>query len=56
MVVLFLAAGAYLTIQVLGLIGALTTTEGPADPADAAALAAAESKVDEIADDAGFRI
>jgi lysophospholipase L1-like esterase len=56
MVALFIAGGAFIGWQVTSLIGAFTDTDGPADPADAVALAAANDKIDGITDDAGFRI
>ena len=55
-VLLFVAGTAFITVQVLPLISALTTTEGPVDPADPTALAAAEAKVDAIEESAAFRL
>jgi len=56
MVVLFFAGAAFIGFQVAQLVSAFSGTDGPADPADPIALAAANAKIDEIADDAGFRI
>ncbi|MEE8498733.1 MAG: hypothetical protein V3S62_09370, partial [Acidimicrobiia bacterium] len=56
MVVLFFAGGAFFGWQVALLVGALSGTDGPADPADPVALAAANDKIDAILDNAGFRI
>ncbi len=56
MIFLFLAGGAFIGWQVAQLVSAFTNTEGPADPADPVALAAALEKIDAITDDAGFRI
>jgi lysophospholipase L1-like esterase len=55
-VVLFIAAGAYVAIQAASVVSALTNTDGPVDPADPAALAAAKAKVDAVEDSAGFRL
>ncbi len=56
MIVLFLAGGAFLGWQVAVVVSAFSGTDGPADPADPVALAAANDKIDAIVDDAGFRI
>lgn len=56
MLVLTLAGGAFFGWQVAQLVSAFSGTDGPADPADPIALAAVNDKIDEIADDAGFRI
>ena len=55
-VLLFVGGSAFIAVQVFPLISALTTTEGPVDPADQTALAAADAKVDAIEESAAFRL
>jgi lysophospholipase L1-like esterase len=55
-VVLFFAAGAYVALQAVSVLGALTNTDGPVDPADPTALAAAEAKFDAVEDSVAFRL
>lgn len=54
--ILFLGSTVYLGMQVSSLISAFTNTDGPADPADPAALASATGKIDGIDSDGGFRL
>ncbi|MFQ5948916.1 MAG: SGNH/GDSL hydrolase family protein [Acidimicrobiia bacterium] len=55
-VVVFLAGAAFIGFQAVQIVGALTDTSGPADPADPIALASATAKIDEIEDRGGFRL
>ncbi len=48
--------GAWIARQTVSVIDALTTTEGPAEPADPALLEIASQKFDDIEDSAGFRL
>ena len=50
------AGGAFVYDQARRIVTALTTTEGPADPADAAALAQAEQDLEQAMGEAGFRL
>ncbi|NQV07284.1 hypothetical protein HQ535_12105 [bacterium] len=56
MIVTFLVGSGYVVIQAVAIVSALTTTEGPADPADEDALAAATDKIDAFDADGGFRL
>ena len=42
--------------EALSIYQAITQTDGPADPADPALLAEADAKLDDVAEEAGFRI
>lgn len=48
--------GLFIADQARTIVAALTTTEGPVDPADAAALAAAEQGIDLAMGETGFRL
>jgi lysophospholipase L1-like esterase len=48
--------GAWIARQTVSVIDALTTTEGPAEPADPALFEIASQKFDDIEDSAGFRL
>jgi len=48
--------GLFINDQARRIITALTTTEGPVDPADATALAGAEQGIDQAMGEAGFRL
>lgn len=48
--------GLFITDQARRIITALTTTDGPVDPADATALAGAEQGIDQAMGEAGFRL
>lgn len=54
-IVVLLGSTAFLGFGVLQLVNALTTTDGPVDPPDPVALAAADGKVDEVRDAVAFR-
>ena len=51
-----LAVGSYGGVLVIDVLGAINNTDGPADAADAAQLAGAESKIDAIAAGSSFRL
>lgn len=55
-VVVFLAGTAFIGVGVAQLISAFGTTDGPVDPPDPAALAAADAKVDAVRDSTAFRL
>ena len=54
-VVVFLLSASFIGNGVAQLVNAFTTTEGPVDPPDPVALAAAEEKVDGVRDAVAFR-
>jgi lysophospholipase L1-like esterase len=55
-VIALAGGGAFIGDQATRIIRALTTTEGPADPPDAGALASAEQGIDTAMGQAGFRL
>jgi len=55
-VTVLIGGGYFITDQAMKIVSALTTTEGPSDPADPALLASAEQGLGLALDEAGFRL
>ena len=56
LVLAFVGGSWFIADQAIAIVRALSTTEGPVDPPDPIALAAAELKIEEAGDESAFRI